>query len=191
MAMRRFARKIAAMFSSGKTKQTPRRRSRLELEALETRGVPATASGVVSGVAFLDGNANGIHDSAEANVPGILLTLTGTTDQGTPINVNATTDANGAYIFNNVLPGNYQLGATPSEAVVGPANVNGNSQVTFRVNGGDEIHRDVGFQGMMPAFISLRQFLTSSTLADFTFTSPGSGSRAANTAPQKHPTHHP
>jgi cyclophilin family peptidyl-prolyl cis-trans isomerase len=189
MSMRRFARRIAALFSSSSTKQTPRRRrSRLELETLENRCVPATASGTISGIAFLDGNANGIHDSAEATVPGILLNLTGTTDQGTPVNVNATTDANGAYIFNNVLPGNYQLGATPSEAVVGPANANGSSQVTFRVNGGDEIHRDVGFQGMMPAFISLRQFLTSSTLADFTFTAPGSGSGSANTRPNNTPT---
>src|SRR5437870_1393647 len=83
---------------------------RLQLEGLEERALmTATASGVISGVAFADANANGKRDPGELGFSGLAVTLTGNTNQGTPIKVTASTDGDGAFSFLNVLPGSYQL----------------------------------------------------------------------------------
>src|SRR5437879_6099007 len=84
----------------------------LGVEVLEGRCVPATASGVLSGVAFIDADGNGVHAATEPVLPGVPVTLSGTTTQGgafTP--VTAITDGAGAFQFLNVLPGTYHLKA--------------------------------------------------------------------------------
>ncbi len=86
----------------------------------------AAASGTVSGVAFIDANGNGRFDAGEATLGGVVVTLTGTTTfQSTPVDVTATTNANGSFTFLNVLPGTYsvQAGAVPrsSTAVLPPS----------------------------------------------------------------------
>src|ERR1022692_2740743 len=70
----------------------------LRLECLEERCVlSGNASGIVSGVAFVDFNQNGARDPGEFVLPGVQTTLTGTTKQGVSVNVTTTTDANGIY----------------------------------------------------------------------------------------------
>src|SRR5262245_62078395 len=92
-----------------------RRHRRLAVEILEYRAVPtATASGIVSGVAFIDKNGDGIQQSTEPILPGASIILTGNATQTTAtdhmhVNSTVTTDANGAFRFINVLPGDYQL----------------------------------------------------------------------------------
>src|SRR4051794_19271529 len=81
-------------------------RTPLRLERLEDRRLLAgDASGLLTGVAFVDFNTNGILDNQETVLPGVQTTLTGTTNQGVAVNVNATTTATGGFSFLNVQPG--------------------------------------------------------------------------------------
>jgi len=116
--MRRFASKISSWLNSNslKTIQRSRRplRRRLDLEILEDRSVPSGMTpGVISGLAFVDSAATGIFNSGEITLPGMNVTLTGTTGIGTSVSTTTTTDAGGAFSFSNVPPGTYQL-STPA-----------------------------------------------------------------------------
>ena len=53
--------------------------------------------GSVSGVAFVDSNGRGAFQSQDFLVPGVNLTLTGTTTTGSAVSANAQTDGQGAY----------------------------------------------------------------------------------------------
>src|SRR5207244_3330712 len=97
-----------------------RPRRRLELETLENRCVPAAnATATVSGFLYIDANADGVRQAQETVLPGVPVNLSGTTDQGAPVNVTAGTDASGAYSFINVLPGTYRLEVNPQTNLVG------------------------------------------------------------------------
>ncbi|MGE3821667.1 MAG: SdrD B-like domain-containing protein [Isosphaeraceae bacterium] len=67
--------------------------------------VPARLSGFV----YVDSDNDAVKDAAEAPIPGVTVTLTGTDDLGQPVNLSATTDANGAYAFVNLRPGTYRI----------------------------------------------------------------------------------
>jgi hypothetical protein len=81
-------------------------------------GVPAppviagTSPASISGYAYIDVNRNGTKDAGDAALAGVTVTLTGTDVNGNAINLTATTDANGFYIFTNLAAGNYQLTRT-------------------------------------------------------------------------------
>jgi uncharacterized repeat protein (TIGR01451 family) len=71
----------------------------------------------LSGFVYVDSNGNGVRDGGEtAGIAGVTLTLTGTDDQGTPVNRTATTDASGAYAFDNLRPGTYSVAETQPAA---------------------------------------------------------------------------
>ena len=67
---------------------------------------------------WFDANKDGIQDADEAGVPGVTATLTGSDGQ-LPLDASGktvepvTTDANGKYVFTNLLPGLYALNFTP------------------------------------------------------------------------------
>jgi cyclophilin family peptidyl-prolyl cis-trans isomerase len=90
---------------------------RPSLEALEDRLTPTTntilASGVISGFVLAGEGGSGL--------PGVGVSLTGSTTTGRTVNVAAVTDGAGGYLFNNLLPGTYSLsrGANPSGFVGG------------------------------------------------------------------------
>ena len=58
---------------------------------------------------WIDANADGDQDGGESPLPGVVVILTGTTGSGEPVNLTATTDANGLYLFDNLQPGTYKL----------------------------------------------------------------------------------
>src|SRR6266567_1936018 len=97
-----FSRKLWNFLSPCPSRRSPIRKTRLWLEKLEDRTVPATGSGAVAGVVFID--ANGAFDAGDVTLASIPVRLSGTSVQG-PVNASATTDANGAFNFANVLPG--------------------------------------------------------------------------------------
>jgi|GEM_PF-850846 len=65
----------------------------------------------ITGFVYRDVNANGVFDAGtDTPIQGVTVTLAGTTTFSQSIGpVTATTDATGAYIFNNVAPGTYSL----------------------------------------------------------------------------------
>ncbi|MBK9510096.1 MAG: carboxypeptidase regulatory-like domain-containing protein, partial [Cytophagaceae bacterium] len=56
---------------------------------------------------FEDKNGNGIQDPTEPGVSGVTVKLTGTDRDGLPVSLTATTDINGKYLFEDLVPGNY------------------------------------------------------------------------------------
>ncbi|HND86836.1 MAG TPA: SdrD B-like domain-containing protein, partial [Saprospiraceae bacterium] len=55
----------------------------------------------------LDGD--GVQDSGEPGIPGVVVTLTGNTGDGTPVTLTATTNASGIYDFPSLVPGTYKI----------------------------------------------------------------------------------
>jgi peptidyl-prolyl cis-trans isomerase A (cyclophilin A) len=175
---------------SSHTSEHPRRNRvhRLYLEPLEDRTLLANATGVVSGVAFVDANGNGQHDAGEVTLAAVPLTLTGTSAQGTPINASTSTDTTGSYSFLNVQPGTYKISACPAEgylgglvafgSLTGPDGTRSLDGVT--VAGGQSITFDVGYRGLDPHFISSRQLLNSTTSGAFSFAAAGDGQGLAS-----------
>jgi hypothetical protein len=69
----------------------------------------------VSGNVYVDSNNDGVKDSGEAGIGGVLITLTGTDYAGGNVSVTTTTDGNtGAYSFTGLRPSNL-IGYTVTE----------------------------------------------------------------------------
>ncbi|MBK7936606.1 MAG: carboxypeptidase regulatory-like domain-containing protein [Lewinellaceae bacterium] len=58
---------------------------------------------------WIDENADGDQDPGEDPLPGVVVILDGTTGSGEPVNLTASTDANGLYLFSDLQPGSYKL----------------------------------------------------------------------------------
>jgi fimbrial isopeptide formation D2 family protein/uncharacterized repeat protein (TIGR01451 family) len=58
----------------------------------------------LSGYVYVDANNNGTKDSTEAGIATVTVTLTGTDDNGQPVNLTTTTAADGSYSFSNLRP---------------------------------------------------------------------------------------
>jgi hypothetical protein len=56
-----------------------------------------------------DIDGDGVQDGNEPGIPNILVTLTGTTGNGTPVTLTTTTNGAGGYLFPNLQPGTYKL----------------------------------------------------------------------------------
>ncbi|WP_298816691.1 SdrD B-like domain-containing protein, partial [uncultured Chloroflexus sp.] len=58
---------------------------------------------------WLDLNGNGAQDDGESGIAGVTVTLVGSTGAGETVNLTTTTDSNGRYRFENLVPGTYQI----------------------------------------------------------------------------------
>ncbi len=58
---------------------------------------------------WLDLDQDGIQDPNETGVAGVTVTLTGTDDNGNPVNLTQVTDSAGMYLFNPIPGGTYKL----------------------------------------------------------------------------------
>jgi uncharacterized repeat protein (TIGR01451 family) len=66
---------------------------------------PATVSGYV----YVDKNKDGVKQSTEKPLAGVVMTLSGQDFTGTPVTRTTVTDGNGFYSFSNLLPGVYNV----------------------------------------------------------------------------------
>jgi cyclophilin family peptidyl-prolyl cis-trans isomerase len=170
--MRRLTRTIAKLFP-----QAPAARptARPSLEALEDRNLLA-ATGSISGVVFATG-AN------SATVSGAPLSLTGMTDQGTPVSASVTTDANGNYQFANVAAGTYQLQSGSLSFLQG----GGQTVALPHLDDGEALTQNLAYGGLTAQSVTLRMFLASTTAADFPSQAAGSGVGFVNSRPNSPP----
>jgi protocatechuate 3,4-dioxygenase beta subunit len=63
----------------------------------------------ISGYVYHDVNNDGIRDPGEVGIPGTTIFLQGTQFGGGSVGLITTTDSNGKYVFNNLLPGEYTI----------------------------------------------------------------------------------
>src|SRR5215213_3416785 len=102
---------------------------RLTLQALDDRITPTTCGcqlppSQVSGLVYVDQNANGVAEPTEPRLAGVTITLTGTSADGDSVTVTATTDAGGIYMFQNLEAGTYTIQATtPAGYTAGQSSV--------------------------------------------------------------------
>jgi hypothetical protein len=78
----------------------------------EDNNPPAGANGTISGHKFEDQNMNGVWDNGEPTLQGWTITSVEVCgNDSTPCGTTASTqtDANGAFLFNNVTSGNYRV----------------------------------------------------------------------------------
>ena len=80
-------------------------------DAFTVNGAPSVP-GSLSGLVFEDFNNDGQVDFGERGIHGVAVPLTGTDDLGNTINLSQSTDADGAYLFLNLRPGNYRVTET-------------------------------------------------------------------------------
>ena len=74
-----------------------------------------------------DTNGNGIQDAGEPGIPGLTVTLTGTTSTGA-YSATTVTGANGAYSFTGLPAGTYTVSAaTPAGMTAAPVNASGST----------------------------------------------------------------
>lgn len=86
--------------------------------------------GSLSGFVFIDTNNDGIRDPGEEPFEGVTISLTGTDDFNRPVSLQTTTDATGAYSFNDLAPGTYMLGETqPTGEIDGVPIVDGKDTI--------------------------------------------------------------
>lgn len=73
----------------------------------------AEKTGGLSGYVYHDKNGNSVRDSAtDPGIAGVTVTVTGTTEQGDPVSLTTTTDANGYYSFHGLHNGSYTVTET-------------------------------------------------------------------------------
>ncbi|MBO1077911.1 SdrD B-like domain-containing protein [Roseomonas haemaphysalidis] len=88
-------------------------------------GVYTPAS--ISGVAFTDTNADGVQGAGDAVLAGVAVRLL---DAGGAVVATTTTAANGAYSFNGLKPGTYEVGFAAPAGTVFTARDQGNNDAT-------------------------------------------------------------
>ncbi|MCB0573675.1 MAG: hypothetical protein KDC61_03815, partial [Saprospiraceae bacterium] len=66
-----------------------------------------------------DLDADGEQDPGEPGLQGVPVTLTGTDGQGNPVNKTTTTDVDGSYLFDELVPGDYKLTFATLPGLVG------------------------------------------------------------------------
>lgn len=70
-------------------------------------------SSSLAGAVYVDANNNGVREAGETGIAGIGMTLTGTAFDGTPVTATATTGPTGAYVFDKLPEGSYQISEGP------------------------------------------------------------------------------
>lgn len=104
-----------------------------------------------------DTNGNGVQDVGEPGLAGVEVTLLGEDQDGEPVSISVTTDAGGNYLFDNLLPGTYDVQITsidPTYVAWFDRDGTADGAVSgLTVNWGDEID-DADFGYLRPGSVS-------------------------------------
>jgi large repetitive protein len=66
----------------------------------------------IAGVVYADPNNNGLKDTGETGIAGVIVTLTGKDANNNPVSLTTTTDANGNWKFGDLVSGTYTVKET-------------------------------------------------------------------------------
>ena len=119
---------------------------------------------------YCDSNVSGAYEAGELKLPGAVITLTGVDDLGVTVNLSVITASDGAYSFDELRPGTYQVTETQPTALLDGEDSIGtlggtaaNDRFSSIVLTGDSHGTGYNFgeRGLRPEFISLQFFLAS------------------------------
>lgn len=96
--------------------QTRRTFRSLRMESLESRAM--LHGGSLAGFVFFDADGDGTRDASEGGVPGIVVRLSGSETAGAAVEKATITDDNGAYSFDELEPGTYQISKRQNAATI-------------------------------------------------------------------------
>ncbi len=94
--------------------------------------------GTISGKVFLDSNDNATFDNGETGIGGVMVTLTGTDDLGSIVDVVAQTNSGGLYAFSDLRPGTYAVVETQPGGYLDSAG-SGNTLAGIGIFNGDTV----------------------------------------------------
>jgi len=126
-------------------------------------------NGSFAGFAFIDTNNDGKNQTAEQKLPGVTITLDGTTTTGQTVHQTTVTGADGSYKFSNLAPGTYTAtqsglgGYTIGTAIAGAGvSGTGTQQLTFTITSGNElVNNAFGERGLQSQLITKVMFFSS------------------------------
>ena len=99
-------------------------------------------SSTISGRVFRDFNHNGSIDPSDIGLLGVAVTLSGTTFDGLPINLNTATNANGDYSFTD-LPASDATGYTVVEGVISDPDLNDGLETAGSLSGNITVNDEI------------------------------------------------
>lgn len=115
----------------------------------------------LSGVTWIDPNANGLVDPNEVQVvPDVPVHITGTDITGATVDVTVNTDANGRYEMAGLLPGTYQMEVP---AHFGGYIVTTPNPQTITLTALSQQAVEVNFGFLAPTWVNMLAFITTST----------------------------
>ena len=103
-------------------------------DAVVTLSITDYLPGGLSGVVFIDADADGVLDEDELVLGGIEVTLSGTDVDGNVVNQQLLTDLSGQYEFDNLNAGDYTITQTQPQYLVDGGFVGVNPDISFDSN---------------------------------------------------------
>ncbi len=154
------------MSRRNRRRKSPSSQRRLSLESLESRTM-LDATGVLSGIVFLDANGDDTRDAGEQGVPGVVITLS---DSGVSADRSTITGDDGSYTFTELEAGTYEISKRQTQALVDGTDSTSVSGATASNNlignivlADDDNLSGINFaeQGLQAEFVSIAWFFGS------------------------------
>ena len=154
-------------------------------------GNTETGDGSLSGYVYIDVDGDGEFDENELGLPGVLVTLTGTSEDGNTISRSLLTDNSGYYSFEDLPEGTYKLTETQPEIVtdgeastsVTDATIDGDVISGISLDDAESLEdNNFGERQIRSDYVSVRMFFGSTSLPEYLRTLTAYGEeRAGNT----------
>jgi VCBS repeat-containing protein len=152
--------------------------------AEDSTGGTDTGNGSLSGYVYVDVDNDGQFDSGELGLPGVLVTLTGTSDAGNAITEKRLTDSDGHYSFDDLPAGTYKLTESRPEIMIDGKD---STTVTDATLGNDTIsnidldddetfaNNNFGERRIQTGYVTVRMYFASTSLPEYLRTLVGYG----------------